>query len=771
MIKGNLAEASASGLELRAFVEQAPVAMAIFDREMRYLAASRRWIADFAPASANVVGANHYDLFPRLPARMKDIYKLALSGQALRTEHDPFERSGGRTQYVNWDVQPWRDGEGRIGGLVIFAVDVTAEVAASRALADSEARYRLLAERASDITVQTDADGTVRYISPACSSILGYEPEELLGRNSLEFIHPEQQEQTRRRMAQLYGGTPRSEAEWREYHAVTKDGGQVWFEGVSTVIRNEAGHITGAVSRLRDVTERRAAVEALTQSERKLRGLFELAPVGIVLTRLDGRYAEFNEAFRRICGYEEEELKALDYWTLTPAEYAEDEARQLESLRTSGRYGPYEKEYIRKDGSRIPLRLNGMLIEAADGEQFIWSIVEDISARLETEAVLIEARAAAEAAAVAKSEFLANMSHEIRTPLTGVVGFAGLLEAMEDIPDTARRYAARIATSAETLLAVVNDVLDFSKLEARQMEFDPQAFDVADLAETVADLVRDRAARKGVELVARNDGGPPPRLVADSARLRQVLLNFLTNAVKFTDSGSITLAFRYDPATSRLRMSVTDTGVGVPPERADRLFQRFSQIDASSSRRHGGTGLGLAISKSLIEVMGGEIGCESAPGAGSTFWFEIPAPAATVSDEPPARAAPPADIQAPSASILIVDDVSVNRELIAAMLSPFDVTLAEAASGAEAVRATMAQRFDLILMDLQMPGMDGMAATRAIRANSDLNRATPVLAISANVLPEQVAEAREAGMNDHVAKPIDPADLIGKVARWTSHEA
>jgi CheY-like chemotaxis protein len=266
-------------------------------------------------------------------------------------------------------------------------------------------------------------------------------------------------------------------------------------------------------------------------------------------------------------------------------------------------------------------------------------------------------------------------------------------------------------------------------------------------------------------------GPPPPRLVADSARLRQVLLNFLTNAVKFTETGSITVTTRYDAGAGRLRMAVADTGVGVPRDLADRLFQRFSQVDASSTRRHGGTGLGLAICKSLIEVMDGAIGFTSAPGAGSTFWFEIPAPAAGAADEPAQSAAPTPDIEVGQMAILVVDDVAVNRELITAMLSPFDVVLVEAASGAAAVKAAMAQRFDLVLMDLQMPGMDGMAATKAIRANSEVNRAVPILAISANVLPEQVAEARQAGMNDHIAKPIDPAELIGKIAKWTGGDA
>jgi PAS domain S-box-containing protein len=512
--------------------------------------------------------------------------------------------------------------------------------------------------------------------------------------------------------------------------------------------------------------EREAACR-LAESEAKLRGLFELAPLGIALTSMDGRYVEFNKAFCDICGYDENELKALDYWALTPKEYADDEDRQLRSLAEIGKYGPYEKDYVRKDGSLVPIRLNGMLVKSAAGEPYIWSIVEDISAQRQSQAVLIEARLAAEAAARAKSEFLANMSHEIRTPLTGVVGFAGLLEATSGLSDEARRYVSRIATSAEALLLVVNDVLDFSKLEASQVELDPQPFDPRVFLAETADLVRERAARKGLALTLDVDSGLPPLLLADSARLRQVLLNLLTNAIKFTAADAVAVETTYVAEQKRLRVAVRDTGIGVPPDRMERLFQRFSQVDASNTRQYGGTGLGLAISKSIVEMMGGQIGVESEPGVGSTFWFEVAAPAAPGAEAPP-TSAPAVDAEVEHTRILLVDDVAVNRELVSAMLAPFDVVIVEAAGGAEAVRASLHMTFDVILMDLQMPGMDGMAATRAIRANEGLNRRTPILALSANVLAAEVAACRAAGMDDHIAKPIDPKDLITKIAHWTT---
>ncbi|HEY2660040.1 MAG TPA: ATP-binding protein [Caulobacteraceae bacterium] len=383
---------------------------------------------------------------------------------------------------------------------------------------------------------------------------------------------------------------------------------------------------------------------------------------------------------------------------------------------------------------------------------------------------LLRKQVEAEAATVAKSEFLANMSHEIRTPLTGIIGFGALLEKVKGLPPEAENFVNRITTASETLLAVVNDVLDFSKVDAGQIELDPHPFDPTGFVAETLGLISSQASAKGLKLDSNIDGQLPAAVRADSARLRQVLLNLLTNAIKFTARGGVTVKVSYAPSNGgRLRFDVTDTGVGVPAALSHRLFQRFSQVDGSTTRQYGGTGLGLAISKGLVELMGGDIGLESQEGHGSNFWFTIAAP---IADQAVSEAVEePGDWRVGALRILLVDDVDMNRELVTAILSPFDIELTEASSGGEAVEAALRTRFDLILMDLQMPGMDGLAATRAIRAHSDLNRSAPILALSANVLPIHLAACREAGMDDHVAKPIRADELLGKVAFWTDPDA
>jgi CheY-like chemotaxis protein len=339
---------------------------------------------------------------------------------------------------------------------------------------------------------------------------------------------------------------------------------------------------------------------------------------------------------------------------------------------------------------------------------------------------------------------------------------------MVDLPEGARAHVDRINTSAEALLSVVNDILDFSKLEAGQMELDPQSFDPGSFLQETADLVRLRAADKGLTLAVELAPDLPARLDGDAARLRQVLLNLLTNAVKFTATGGITVTAGYDQG--QLRVEVIDSGPGIAPDAVHRLFRRFSQVDSSNTRTHGGSGLGLAICKGLVERIGGEIGMRNSPGGGATFWFTVPAGTVASAESTTQDSAGASDdsseFDAGPLAILVVDDVEANRELIRAMLAPFDIAVTTATSGVEAVEAACARPFDLILMDIQMPGMDGMAATQAIRANSDVNRATPILAISANVLSSQVEAARRAEMDDHIAKPIRPTELLTKISEW-----
>lgn len=379
------------------------------------------------------------------------------------------------------------------------------------------------------------------------------------------------------------------------------------------------------------------------------------------------------------------------------------------------------------------------------------------------------ARERAERASAAKTEFLASMSHEIRTPLNGVIGYADLLCEEPNLGPRARQHAERIRTAGAALLTVVNDVLDFSKLEAGQVEITSQPFALMAMVDNTISIVRGSAEAKGLTLAVGLDPALPAWLLGDEDRLRQVLLNLLNNAVKFTPRGRIDLSVTLvgsKEETIHLRCSVQDTGIGIPEDKRDRLFQRFSQVDGSIARDFGGSGLGLAISKALVERMGGAICVESVIGQGSNFWFDLELP---VASEAVVVAKPtPNSVARQGRRLLLAEDVPLNQDLARAILERAGHSIDVVGDGAAAVAAVQVKTYDLVLMDIQMPRMDGISATRCIRALGGAAAGMPIIAMTANVLPEQVAEFRAVGMDDHVGKPFRQDALLSAIDRWAS---
>jgi len=535
--------------------------------------------------------------------------------------------------------------------------------------------------------------------------------------------------------------------------------------------RNAAGEVVAIYGALIDVTHLRLSDDALRASETRYRLLADHSTDIIVQVDLTDTILYISPACRRM-GWEPEELIGRKRYDLTHPDDMPRLARIRADLVKGIGSTRADREYrmMAKDGSWVWVEGSPSIIRDENNLPIeMVSQLRDVTERRAFEDELLAARDAAEGAAKAKSEFLANMSHELRTPLTSIIGFSSLLSEMGDLSDGARHFVQRIATGGQSLLSVVNDILDFSKLEAGQVELDPHAFDPAGFIEDTVELLTTQAENKGLTLGLIIDDTVPDCIEADSSRLRQVLLNLVGNAIKFTSEGRVSVSVTHaDGDAPHLRVQVSDTGPGIPAVRRDRLFQRFSQVDGSVSRNHGGTGLGLAICKNLVKLMGGQIGVESEEGKGSLFWFTIAAPAAQGVIEAEQALAQSREMK-PS-RILVVDDVSVNRELVRAMLEPLGHTFVEACNGVEAVEASLREPFDLILMDLQMPGMDGIAAAKAIRANSPANKLTPILALSANVLPDHLVACEAAGMDDHIGKPIQPMRLLTKVSEWAGQE-
>uniref|UniRef100_UPI0025DC3AAA PAS domain-containing hybrid sensor histidine kinase/response regulator n=1 Tax=uncultured Phenylobacterium sp. TaxID=349273 RepID=UPI0025DC3AAA len=391
------------------------------------------------------------------------------------------------------------------------------------------------------------------------------------------------------------------------------------------------------------------------------------------------------------------------------------------------------------------------------GEPELIDVIRDVTAQVAQETALAHATEAAQAAAKAKADFLANMSHEIRTPLTAVLGFAGILTARDDLAPEARHLADRIARAGRGLLTIVNDVLDFSKLEAGRFEIQPRPSPPLDLVQDVVAMFRTLADEKGLDLSVETDMSQDDVVSLDPERTRQVLVNLVGNALKFTDEGGVTI--RLAAQGDRLGFEVVDTGPGLTSDQCDKLFQRFSQVDNSSTRRHGGTGLGLAICRGLVEAMDGEIGVRSTLGSGSCFHFEIAAPAATAAAAIAESASSAGSLD--GVRLLVADDNNVNRELVKMVLTPFGVEVTEARDGVEAVERAALLPFDLVLMDIRMPRLDGFGALAQIRAGSGPNTGTPIIAFSAGT---EITPDEAHGFDGFIPKPIEVPILVGSIA-------
>jgi PAS domain S-box-containing protein len=424
----------------------------------------------------------------------------------------------------------------------------------------------------------------------------------------------------------------------------------------------------------------------------------------------------------------------------------------FDSVRTFGHEGGFQLRIVRSDGTVREVACHSRREHDASGRPAaLFGVIQDVTD-------FVEAQRRAEAAAEAKAEFLANMSHELRTPLTSIVGFTGLLTQHPQLPPAAREWTQRIDTASKALLASVNDILDFSKLERGQVTILPRPLALEEFSRTILGLFSPQAGAKDLSLRLEYEAPADLVVTCDEDRLRQVLLNLVGNAVKFTTDGEVVLRAVYDASAERLRIEVRDTGPGIPRDQQAKLFQRFSQIDGSLARRFGGTGLGLAICRGLIEAMSGEVGLDSALGQGSVFWLEIPAPRAE-GVEVGAEADPGAGALPPGLRVLVVDDHPVNRELARIYLRAFGAEITEADSGEAALAAAGTGLFDVVLLDLRMPGLSGWDTLARLRGQAGPNCSVPVLAYSADVA-DNTRELEAAGFAGLVAKPVQPQALL-----------
>lgn len=641
------------------------------------------------------------------------------------------------------------------------ASEATASVAAE--LRATEERFRALVESVKDYSIcMLDSVGRVRTWNSGAARIKGYQAAEIIGQNfSVFFTEADRTagEPAREIEIALRDGVWSGEG-WR----IRKDGSRFWAAATLAAVHNSAGDIIGLAKSTQNLTER-------TEDEEQRQIVVEAAPNGILVVDEQETITLANTAVEKIFGYARGGLLGKPFEILVP------EARRrgqvalhtdcvTEMTARSMAVG-LDLMGLRADGAEIPIEVELSPVQTPRGRIGVATVI-DITTRRAAERALRDAKDAAEDANRSKSTFLASMSHEIRTPMNGILGFADLLLDSE-LTKEQQHLARLIKDSSKSLLNIINDILDISKIEAGKLELERIPMSPLTLVDGALSIIRSDALSKGLRLQSNIASDLPAWLEGDPTRLRQILLNLLGNAVKFTATGSITLALSVEPESgrTRLRFAVTDTGRGVPADRQHLLFQNFSQVDQSITRRFGGTGLGLAICKRLVEAMGGAIGTDSEPGRGSTFWFTI----ALIETSAPADVAHAAAMAATvSARLLVAEDIEMNQLVVEGFLKAAGHQVTLVYDGAAAVEALQESDYDLVLMDMKMPVMDGLAATKAIRCLGERVRNIPIIALTANAMPDEVARCRAAGMNDHLAKPIDRGALLAAIAKWQRTE-
>lgn len=661
-----------------------------------------------------------------------------------------------------------RDSQGKGLRMIGIHTDITHQKELEAHLVQDKNFIDAIVQNADSIIATIQYDGTMNFLNEYGQHFTGYTLQDVSSEPFfwVRFIP----EQLKEKIYALIEDARKGEIIERHTNGwISKDGNEHVFQWSNTLIRKPGGEMDYILSVGIDVTERIEAEKLIQQQKEEFETIFNTTKDGIAILDLESNFLEFNQTYMEMTGFSRDELLKKSCVGLT---IPEDRQRTAEAIRetvSSGWLTNFEKSCTTKDGSTISINMSFSLMP--DKHRILIS-TKDITEKRKIESMLVEAKELAEKASRAKSEFLANMSHEIRTPLNGVMGLIDL-SLTSDLPPKSREYIEKAKQSSKALLHIINDILDYSKIEAGKLQFEKRPFSLRSIVNDTLNLFEYALEAKHLSIEIDIHPDTPATLSGDPLRIEQIFNNLIGNAVKFTENGSILV--RIKPLTHanhafKLLCSISDTGIGMDENEQKHLFKAFSQTDTSTTRKYGGTGLGLAISRQLVNMMGGDIWVESTKGIGSTFFFTL---YLDVVDETEQKTFSVSNISYDqenirfTGSILLVEDNEINQLVTKEMLESIGLNVEIASNGDIGCKKALSENYDLIFMDLQMPVMDGFEATRCIR-QAGIQR--PIIALSAAVMDKDRDLTRQAGMDDHLSKPIDFNDLIGKLVHYLPYE-
>jgi len=714
-------------------------------------------------------------------------------GDTLYAESEvPFSLAGRRT-YIWATASPLRDDEGVIIGAIESIRDITERKEAEDALRDSERRLADIINFLPDATFVIDRQGTVIAWNRAIEAMTGIKAKEMLGKGHHAYALPfygkrrlmladlvleyneesadDYNEWGRKEWNpdELYNNLMKLEdgSLFGEAFMSNMRGGEVFLQGSATALYDAEGNVTGAIESMRNITERMRTQMELKKSEAKNRSLLDAIPDIMFLIAEDGTFLDYSAPETSLLYMPSQSFLGKRIQDLFPESLAEQAFHHVHQAKKTSQMQIFEYELsVNGKMSFFEARIN------PSGEDTFLVLVRDITDSKKAQEALRKAKDDAEAAARAKSEFLANMSHEIRTPLNAIIGMTGILLDTPILPEPDQRDCLEtVRSSGDVLISVINNILDFSKIEEGKREIEKQPFELRKCIEEAMDLLMPIVAEKNLTFYYHIDDSIPKRMQGDATAISQVLINLLGNAVKFTDSGEVSVHVTggyQENGKIELLFSVKDTGIGIPQDRMSSLFQSFSQVDMSTTRKYGGTGLGLAISKKLVQLMGGIIWAQSEIRKGSTFCFTILADAATPEQCAEMKKIHPAvdlqhDIPA-QLKLLVAEDNLVNQKVALLMLRKLGIRADVAANGMEVLQALERQNYDVVLMDVQMPEMDGFEAAKAIRERW-MSGLPHIIAVTAHALEGDRKRCIEAGMDDYISKPVRLEELASALRK------